>query len=126
MNTVKSAFQNVRELILCNNKCNRFEDMEVGKDTFPNLERIDLGSNGIEDMENMAKWYLPNLKELTLSYNNIQFLTYSKVYENLQTLNIQGNNIDKLKLLLDFLSCLKSLTSIRFLNNPVLSYYDKD
>ena len=92
-----------------------------------NLEKLDLNIKwwGNQGIENLSKFYIPNLKELNLGGNNISdikvlekvkfenleklYLSYNKIsdikvleklnYENLEKLNLSDNNISDINVL---------------------------
>ena len=54
------------------------------------LTNLNLSSNRIAKIDNLN---LPNLRELDLSYNQIEIVTNLKPLKKLQTLNLSYNNI---------------------------------
>ena len=101
LNKVKHIFKNVKEIVLSNNRCNDFANLQCKDDVFSKLEILDLTNNLISDIESMAAWNNFKLKKLNLQNNNIQRLCYSQVLQKLTHLNIMENQIAQKDILFD-------------------------
>ena len=72
----------------------RLEDLKIDKIdkdvmSFTNLESLSLSRNNIQIVENLP----PDLKEISLYYNNISFIRAVKPYENIVYLGLGYNRL---------------------------------
>jgi Leucine-rich repeat (LRR) protein len=88
-----------------------------------NIEYIDASDNIIKEIPNFS--VLKNLKSLNLNTNEIRMLKCCPVYlpVSLEELFLAYNFIDDLNEI-NFLSCLKNLTTLYINNNECITMYD--
>jgi len=119
---VSAVFPKIKELVLCQNSCFDFENINFkdANETFPQLEVLNLDSNQIQTEDKVE--LLSNfkkLKELKMRLNQVKRLKGMSDFSNLMYLNIEENQVDNSKIISD-ISRAPALESIRFLNNPIV------
>jgi len=133
INRFAQFFPNVEELVLCQNKCNDFENISKETiDAFKNIHYLNLDGNEIvssnftdqvsevkqeshklELLANFAK-----LKNLTMNNNHITRFESAKELLNLEILSIEQNGIKSGEILVDLSKCIR-LYYLRILKNPI-------
>lgn len=123
LNKLMPYFQHIDELVICNNFCNDFENIEI--DQFKNIRKINLENNKItqeHQIERLAEF--EHLERLSLLSNKISKLPVPEKFQKLTHLNISKNSFMDGKIFHQ-LSYLKNLTHLRMKYNPVNYKYNK-
>ena len=97
------------------------KDIIKGISKLTSLEKLDLNTNNIGDISELAN--LTNLKELTLHSNNISDLSALSNLRNLTYLHLYANSISNLKPLESLIVNGKTNLQTLYLNNNTLENY---
>ena len=95
-------------------------DVIEGLDTLVDLDTLNLNKNGIAKVENLSM--LPNLHTLLLSHNRLEdyeSLEHLKDCKSIQSLDIQSNRIDDIKVL-EVFQAMPDLRVLYLMGNPVV------
>ena len=124
---IDAAFPKLKELYLYNNNvfCGAPKDAPWRTWTFSELNVVDIGDNAIQSWSTIAQSFghLPNLRSLLVENNkirsiDIQCMLDKGYFPSLEHLNVGGNCISDWESIQQ-LSCLHSLTELRFSRNPI-------
>ncbi|KAM5138652.1 leucine-rich repeat-containing protein 56 [Mantella aurantiaca] len=81
-----------------------------------NLQVLWLARCGLTDLDGIASFF--SLKELYLAYNDLREVTQVSMLENLEILDLEGNNVDQISEL-QYLALCSNLTTLSIEGNPV-------
>ena len=124
LNLLIDYFPKVTELVLPNNKCNDFEEIQIEK--YQNIDSLNLESNDIDtekhELDILTKF--GKLQKLCIIKNNIKRILCAEKFENLTHLNISENNISDGIIFRDIrkMPKLESIRSMRNILNEVHTY----
>ena len=114
-------FLNVKDLILCYNRLNDFENLTLSGENFKNLEFLNLEGNEIKSFEGVLKFNnAPKLSKLILSKNEMSSLGKITGFESVRTIIIEENNITSY-LIFSQLNQFPRLETLRITKNPISS-----
>mmetsp|Transcript_9161 Transcript_9161/g.18166 ORF Transcript_9161/g.18166 Transcript_9161/m.18166 type:complete len:567 (+) Transcript_9161:146-1846(+) len=124
---IDAVFPKLKELYVYNNNVFSGVPTDVpGRTwTFSELDLVDIGGNTIQSWSTIAQSFghLPNLRSLLVENNKIQSIDIQSMmdkgqFPSLEHLNVGGNCISNWESIQQ-LSCLRSLTELRFSRNPL-------
>ncbi|XP_018411537.1 PREDICTED: leucine-rich repeat-containing protein 56 [Nanorana parkeri] len=104
---------NLRQLKLNNSVILSIRDLGT---SLSNLQVLWLARCGLTDLDGIASFY--SLKELYLAYNDLREISQVSMLENLEILDLEGNNIDQISEL-QYLALCSNLTTLTIEGNPV-------
>lgn len=126
LSKVMPYFQGIDELVICNNYCNDFENINL--EQFQNISKINLEDNKIDTakghkLEILSQ--LKNLERLSLLSNMVSEIPCIEKFTKLEQVNISRNNFQDGKIFGE-LCKVPNLTHLRFKYNPVSYRYNKN
>ncbi|XP_040184540.1 leucine-rich repeat-containing protein 56 isoform X2 [Rana temporaria] len=104
---------NLRQLKLNNSVILSIRDLGT---SLSNLQVLWLARCCLTDLDGIASFF--SLKELYLAYNDLRDLSQVSMLENLEVLDLEGNNIDQISEL-QYLALCSNLTTLTIEGNPV-------
>ena len=125
LNQLIDYFPKVTELVLPNNQCNDFDEIEFEK--YRNIDSLNLEANDIDTEQGHkldALTKLGKLEKLCIIKNNIKRILCAEKFEKLTHLNISENNISDGIILRDIrkMPNIESIRSMRNILNDVHTY----
>lgn len=119
LNKLIPLFLNVKELILCNNKLDDFENFSYSGPDFKNLELINFEENGLKTFEGIKKFKdAPRLNKIILNKNEVNDLGPISGFESVHTIIMEDNNIEDFKIFSQ-LNQFPNLEGLRITKNPI-------
>ena len=122
LNLVMPYFQNITELIICNNRCNDFDKIDFS--LFQNIERINLENNQIDTKKGHQVELLtqiPKLEMLSLLKNRVKAFKNPEKFTALKNLNVSSNLFNTVTKSLTVFGKIPNLETLRFKHNPYSS-----
>ncbi len=107
------VLKNLRQLKLNGSIINSLRD--IGN-SFKNLEILWISKCGMKDLAGLSCF--PKLKELYAPYNHITDLSHIIMHDNLQVLDLEGNEIENVETLENLLS-IDNLNNLNLSSNPI-------
>ncbi|XP_063800871.1 leucine-rich repeat-containing protein 56 isoform X2 [Pseudophryne corroboree] len=104
---------NLRQLKLNNSMILSIRDLGT---SLSHLQVLWMARCGLTDLDGIASFF--SLKELYLAYNDLRDLSQVSMLENLEILDLEGNNIDHISEL-QYLALCSNLTSLTIEGNPI-------
>jgi hypothetical protein len=109
-------FQKLEELVICQNNCNDFENMDITK--YQNIKRINLESNNIDNTHQLeVLGQIKQLNKLNLIHNSLSEFREGENYQNLTHLVLSDNKFDSGRCF-EQLGKIPKLRVFKFRNNP--------